>query len=98
MYDGYLAAAVNALEQEIKYYRRENEEQKKVIEQLHRGYALPGEVTYIHPYDMCEILNNLAPKDVILFNANNYERDIIDVKGVRYKQTPYMPCITKNIK
>jgi hypothetical protein len=98
MYDGYLAAAVNALEQELKWYRKENEEQKKVIEQLHRGYALPGEPTLIHPYDMLEILDKLSNEACIWFNPTEHTRDIIDVKGVRYKQTPYMPCISKNIK
>ena len=97
-----ISSAVVALEKELEYYKQQTEEARAVIAQLHRGYALPGEVTYIHPADYAEITNKLAQSDTFFLDYPIYA-DKIDfttstVKGTRYKQSVWMPKITKNFE
>ena len=98
----FISSAVVALEKELEYYKQQTEEARAVIAQLHRGYALPGEVTYIHPADYAEVLDKLTKSDTFFLNyplyADRIDFTVNTVKGTRYKQSVWMPKITKNFE
>jgi len=99
LYNGEVSGLVKALELELRYYKNAVKEQEAVIKQLHRGYALPGEVTYIHPYDFAEMINKLETIVTNIYSVNSLsDLGIVSVEGQRFKQSPYMPQITKNIR
>ena|ERR1700682_6016706 len=94
-YNGEVSGLVKALELELKYYKDVTKEQEAVIKQLHRGYALPGEVTYIHPYDFAEIITKADFIDVFsLEKPDTSFNGVIVVKGIAFKQSPFMPQVT----
>jgi hypothetical protein len=97
-HNGEVSGLVKALELELQYYKNMSKEQEAVIKQLHRGYVLPGEVTYIHPYNFAEILQNIDFIDVYPHPEKDNFNNLIWVKGTAYKQSPYMPQITNNIR
>jgi hypothetical protein len=103
---GTLRAMVENVEHELKYYKDAVDEQAKVIEQLHRGYALPGKPTYIHPADLSELIN-----DHITSVAGNYvnvitdgwdgtvrDKSLVNIRGNIYKQSVHMPQITTKFR
>ena len=83
---------------EIEYYKKQVEEQAAVIEQLHRGYPLPGKSVYIHPYDLAQLLNDLPFQYMSHWTPSVAYDDTYVIRGVSYKQSPHMPQITRNIK
>ena len=98
-----LRGSITAIEREMEYYKQQYEEARAVIAQLHRGYALPGETTYIHPADFAEILNKslqfVSYVDVKSQSSRiGSDSDVYVVSGVRYKQSALMPKITKNFE
>jgi hypothetical protein len=99
-YIGRVSDLVKMVEREADYYLQQLDECRAVIKQLHRGYALPGEVTYIHPYDLAELLNKVSHLDFILPADVNQPQDMsfVSVGGVRFKQSLEMPQITNNIR
>jgi hypothetical protein len=99
MHSSWIIGAVENLERELQYYREVAKEQEAIIKQLHRGYALPGEVTYIHPADFMEIVNNLDARHLDIYSdPDSHKNGVHVVLGIPYAQSPYMPQITKNIK
>ena len=84
---------------EMEYIRQRLREAEAVIEQLHRGYPLPGKPVYIHPADFSEILNELTAKnntiDVYRTNIKGEYTNSNVVSGIQYVQTTAMPKITK---
>lgn len=88
-----ICRAVESLEKEKDWYKSQYEEAKAVIAQLHRGYALPGEPTYIHPADFGELISKSMRN--CIFNGTDL---IFDDTGVRFKQSALMPQITKNFR
>ena len=97
-----ISSAVVALEKELEWYKQQNAEAKAVIAQLHRGYALPGEVTYIHPADFAEMVNREVARNDFFFHQPGtpvpLDLTTLFVRGVRYKQSVWMPKITKNFE
>jgi hypothetical protein len=88
-------SAVANLTKERDYYKESLEECKAVIKQLVEG---PGEIEYIHPRDMFDILNSI---DVMEFDVNigPLITDYTSTKtGKKYRQTPWIPAKSKNIK
>ena len=94
---GGVSSAVRYLEEELKFYRKETEIAKGVIEQLHRGFHQPGKPVYIHPADFSVMIDELMQKDLYFtlvdINAKPSDRRII--RGVEYIVTPLMPKYTK---
>jgi hypothetical protein len=85
---------------EIEYLKVTVEEQKAIIKQLVDG---PGEVEYIHPYDLYEIINN---KDVLttslsygmMGSSDSGDITIGPWPGKKYRQSALIPARTKKIK
>jgi|ERR1700676_473758 len=99
MHAQWIIGAVENLERELQYYRQVAKDQEGIIKQLHRGYALPGEVTYIHPMDFMEIVNNLSVCHLTAYSdPDSHKNGVHVVLGIPYVQSPYMPQITKNFK
>ena len=97
-YPEVVANAVQQMAHDLNWYKAQYEEAKKVIAQLHRGYALPGEPTYIHPADLAE----LAQKSLSVMDVYRGSDDkcpfIITHTGQRFQQSALMPQITKNFQ
>ena len=93
-----LKSEVSALKSELKYYKDEAKEKQEIIEQLHRGFTKPGDVVYIHPFDFAEIVNSVDFTDVFFTLHQNCDNSFHEIKGIRYKQSAFMPQYTKNIK
>ena len=81
---------------QIEYLKVTVEEQRAIIKQLVEG---PGEVEYIHPYDLYELF------DKHVLTTLNYhgmmqssDSGDIDISGKRYRQSPLIPARTKKIR
>ncbi|VVB52851.1 Uncharacterised protein [uncultured archaeon] len=96
-----LVRMAQAAEAELTWYKKELDEARAVIAQLHRGYGLPGEVTYIHPADFAELLDKAKQHEVVIFNWGasdpTPDMNIVSFGGQRFKQSALMPKITKNL-
>lgn len=84
---------------EMQYLRDRLKEAEGVIEQIHRGYPIPGKPVYIHPADFSVIME-AATKDVTFALNYNTDANITSsnsaiIKGIHYIQTTAMPKITK---
>lgn len=93
-YPGMVTRAVEQLEHDLNWYKAQYEEAVKVIAQLHRGYALPGEPTYIHPADFGDLINKSMSVVDCVFNGTDL---ILRDTGVRFKQSALMPQISKTV-
>jgi hypothetical protein len=97
--------AVRFIEQELKYFREASHEQSEIIQQLHRGAAVPGRPTYIHPADLAEIVHGLSPYKLMdvfsfLYDEKNQpvDKDLIHIDHVTYKQSMFMPQISTKLR
>ncbi len=93
----YVKYKMSHVQAEIEYLRTTVEEQKAIIKQLTEG---PGEVTYIHPFDLFELVNNLPVSECC---ALDYLVDAGDCRiggyyGKVYRQSVLIPSKSKNIK
>lgn len=75
------------------WYESALREAEAVIKQLDQG---PCEVTYIHPYDLSELLKNVDSVEVnFLYRSVSTPDDELMVHGTRYKMSTFMPIRTK---
>ena len=83
-------------DRELRYWRDVVTEQKQVIDQLANG---PGEIEFIHPYDLAEILNR-PHTQYLEIRFSLFDKNVVEFtgSGKRYKQSVYMPSRTKFIK
>ena len=90
-----IVSAVANLEKERDYYRDAIKECQIIIKQLIEG---PGEIEYIHPWDVAEMF--YAEPFVDIYKTNVPTSDIIEIAktGKKYKQSIWIPAKTKNIK
>lgn len=95
MYSSWIVGAVDALDRELQYYKKISQEQAEVIEQLHRGYPLPGKPVYIHPYDLMVLMQEASPCDVCFQYSISSGIGYQQIKGISYKQSVHMPQIAK---
>jgi hypothetical protein len=99
---GSLRRMVEEVERELKYYRDSLDEATNVINQLHRGYALPGKPTYIHPADLGELLNDLTISTIYMttpgWGGTVTDSSLVNIRGNVYKQSVHMPQITTKFR
>ena len=86
-----VVSLVANLQKQLDYYKNMAEEQAAIIRQLTSG---PGDIEYIHPLDMSEILNSLVKDQADIF-INKEDRDVIRVSGKLYKQSTHIPAKSK---
>ena len=96
-----VVAIVANLQKECDYYKEQCKEYAAVVKQLTEGVK-PGEVEYIHPLDMCEILNepSACHEFMDIFKNKDGLSDIIEIArtGKKYKQSVCIPARTKNFE
>lgn len=85
---------------EIEYLRNAVEEQKAIIDQLVNG---PGEVEYIHPYDLQELiskhdLTHLAFTGMMCSSPDSADIVLGPWPGKRYRQSALIPVRTKSVR
>ena len=94
-----IVSMVANLQKAHDYYKQQAEDAKGIIKQLVEG---PGEIEYIHPFDLYELTNvlTLSSDYIDVFINQNDDKSIIEIcrTGKKYKQSFLMPCKTKNIK
>lgn len=99
---GSLRAIVENVERELKYYKDTVDEQREVIEQLHRGYALPGKPTLIHPADLTELIDKCVVSQFCVttpgWGGTVTDRSLINIRGTVYKQSTHMPQVTTKFR
>jgi hypothetical protein len=99
---GSLRRMVEEVEYELKYYKDSLDDATEVIAQLHRGYALPGKPTLIHPADLSELLNDAtASMDYAYIFQNGVDKapnNNLCIRGTTYKQSTHMPQITTKFR
>jgi hypothetical protein len=90
------AQVISALHEELNYYRGVVKEQIAIIDQLTKG---PGEVEYIHPYDLSVIMNEFKTSDIVdvdyVTAPSTYQ---FSRYGKKYRQSVYMPAKTQLIR
>lgn len=81
---------------EIDWLEHKNQEQEEIIEQL-TGTGKPKGYIYIHPLDLAVVFDKLnvinEPIDVTTVPYDKY--DLIHVDGKVYRQSPFIPKVTK---
>lgn len=103
---GSLRGMVDVVEHEMKYLRESLDEATNVIWQLHRGYALPGKPTYIHPADLSELVNDHVSSvagtyaSIITddWDGKFSDRSLVNIRGNLYKMSVHMPQITTKFR
>ena len=85
---------------EIEYLRNAVEEQKAIIAQLIHG---SGEVEYIHPYDLMELINkedltHPSFTDTMMSSPDSADITLGPWPGKKYRQSALIPKRTKKIK
>lgn len=90
-----VVSAVANLQKELDYYKDVCKEQKEIIKQLTEG---PGEIEYIHPFDMGEILNSPENQIVDLWKVSGPGNSIVEIEGKKYRQSAFMPAKTKKVR
>jgi hypothetical protein len=91
-------AKMSHFQAKLEYLEAAVEEQKAIIRQLIEG---PGNIMYIHPVDLGELLNSLDPKNVIDVHFSTDSADITiggDIFGRTYRQSVFIPAKSKNFK
>lgn len=89
---------------ELNYYRSLVQEQKEIIDQLSSG-TKTGDVEFIHPYDFCEIINDLDARsyvyntDMMVANPpTKFGRPIYTIGVRKFLQTPHIPSKIKGFE
>jgi hypothetical protein len=91
---------VNELAEELQYTRNMLKEAERVIKQLSQETMPVDEPVLIHPNDLFELIQNAQPQDFDLFTdpAAHLESEYTVIKGVKYKQSAFMPIKSKSIQ
>jgi len=85
------------LVKERDYYKESFIECQAIIKQLAEG---PGDIEYIHPFDMYDILNSTDASEFIdVYTGPKDERTFtLGKSGKKYKQSQFIPAKSKNFK
>ncbi len=93
-----IVSAVANLQKAHDYYKEELEDAKAIIKQLVEG---PGEIEYIHPFDLYEMIEAHQNVECVTDVFVNKKKDsaVIEIAktGKKYKQSPLIPAKTKNV-
>jgi hypothetical protein len=91
-----VVSAVANLQKAHDYYADELKDAKAIIKQLTEG---PGEIEYIHPYDVYDMLNSAIAEDGMTDIYVDGSMIIQIAKtGKKYKQSCLIPAKSKNFK
>jgi hypothetical protein len=96
-----IVSAVANLQKELDYYRDVAKEYAAIVRQLTEGVK-PGEVEYIHPFDVAEMLD--APDAIHMIDVwKKTDRtlgEIIEIGNPKkkYKQSALIPAKSKRFK
>ena len=90
-----VVSIVANLQKECDYYKEQCKEYAAVVKQLTEGVK-PGEVEYIHPFDVYDLLNTSPVDYVDVIKCR--EENVFELEnGKKYKQSVCIPAKTKNI-
>ena len=96
-----IVSAVSNLQKAHDYYKQQAEEAREIIKQLIEG---PGEIEYIHPLDLSEMLNSITVgddiTDVYKTGGPDVDTEIVTLAKTskEYKQSVLMPVRSKIFK
>ncbi len=93
---GSLRAMVENVEHELN--KDSLDEATAVIGQLHRGYALPGKPTLMHPADLSELINDHMVSQHYTDTDFTSVHPLVSIRGITYKQSIHMPQITTKFR
>lgn len=103
--------SAESLMYENKYLKEENEYFKNQIAELrdiinHLFFNYPTDFEYIHPFDLCELIENSQTtvdmikrgESIESIEVNTKDHSFFTIDGQKYKQTPNMPAKTTKYK